>query len=92
MDHSAFDLVHQRFGFATFSSDFSALATKRLVNLVRPGGYIQLVDGDYLAFDHEGHPAFARLMDFHRQGDSTMRDEPVSGEKFEEMVERCGRY
>lgn len=89
-DQSAFDLVHQRFCFASFKPADSAAATKRLFNLVKPGKYIQLVDGDLLGFDREGHPAIAKLMDFIERAFAQGGMNPVPGRGLKAWLEAAG--
>lgn len=89
-DQSAFDLVHQRFCFASFKPEVSEAATKRLFNLVKPGKFIQLVDGDLLGFDREGHPAMAALMDFIERAFGQGGMNPVPGRGLKGWLEAAG--
>jgi hypothetical protein len=45
--NSSFDLVHQRFALPAAGKDGIANAVKNLVGLVKPGGWIQLIDADH---------------------------------------------
>ncbi|KAI9872806.1 MAG: hypothetical protein M1830_001176 [Pleopsidium flavum] len=89
-DQSAFDLVHQRFCFASFKPEDSAAATKRLFNLVKPGKFIQLVDGDLLGFDRDGHPAFAKMMDFIERAFAQGGMNPIPGRSLKPWLEAAG--
>ena len=87
---SAFDLVHQRFCFAAFKPEVSKAATKRLFDLVKPGEYIQLVDGDLLGFDREGHPAFVKMMDFIERAFAQGGMIPIPGRSLKPWLEAAG--
>jgi len=64
-DKNAYDLVHQRCILALFSPAQGQAAIEGLFGLVRPGGYIQIIEGDLLSFDGGvNHPGMAKLMDF----------------------------
>lgn len=56
--------MHQRFALASFKPELGEKATERLFGLVKPGGYIQMVDGDLLGFEGKDHPAMAEMMRF----------------------------
>ncbi len=55
----SFDLVHQRLVLGTLSPAAAEEAVRRLVSLIQPGGYIQLVEADMSAdmVDAEKTPA-----------------------------------
>jgi hypothetical protein len=47
--NNSFDLVHQRLVLGSVSPEIGRQAVRNLANLVKPGGYIQLVDADISA-------------------------------------------
>ena len=90
-DHKAFDLVHQRFGLASFKPELGKQATERLFGLVKPGGYIQMVDGDLLGFDGDKeHPAMAEMMRFMKRAFTQGGMNPVPGRSLEEWLTGAG--
>jgi hypothetical protein len=62
---SAFDLVHQRLVLACCDEDEATLAVQRLVQLAKPGAWIQLMECDHSgAFSAEvaaAHPALVQF-------------------------------
>lgn len=89
-DQAAYDLVHQRFCFAAFKPNLSAQATRQLFRLVKPGGHIQLIDGDLLGFDRQGHPAFAKMMDFIERAFAQGGMNAIPGRSLKEWLETAG--
>ena len=58
--HGSFDIVHQRLGLAGCGSHQQE-AINSLAGLVKPGGWIQLVEGENVADDSDG-PAMKELV------------------------------
>lgn len=60
-----FDLVHQRYCLSQFSVEKNTAVIKRLFGLVKPGGWIQIVESDLGAFDRgEGHEGMERACEY----------------------------
>lgn len=55
---SAFDYVHMRLQFLGMRSDVWPAAIAEVARVVRPGGWIELVEA---GFPHNGHPALERM-------------------------------
>lgn len=88
---SAFDLVHQRYGLTQVPAEACADVVKRLFDLVRPGGYIQLVDADLLGFEKDaGHEGMAEMMNFMTKFFAMGGMDPVSGPKLESWLRKAG--
>jgi gliotoxin biosynthesis N-methyltransferase len=68
-DHGAYDLVHQRYCLAMFSLQKDEQIVKKLFELVKPGGFIQLVDANLLGYDGgEQHPGMDQMMAYMKRG------------------------
>ena len=87
---SSFDSVHQRFYFASFKPELSEAATKNFFNLVKSGRYVQLVDGDSLGFDRDGHPAYIKLMNFIERDFGQGGMNLIPGRSFEACLKVAG--
>lgn len=99
--NSSFDLVHQRLVLAACSPDDAKHAVGRLVELVKPGGWIQLVEADmnpHLEPDDKArYPSMARFVEMtqHLMTLAGLNSQPGLGLKpwlhaagVEELVER----
>ncbi|KAF2656942.1 methyltransferase GliN [Lophiostoma macrostomum CBS 122681] len=89
-DHDAYDLVHQRYALTNMPRNEASMVIKRLMGLVKPGGYIQLVEADMMAFDREGHPGMSALMDFMANFFATGDMDPSTGPKLAGWLEQAG--
>lgn len=89
-DQEAYDLVHQRLLLAIFSPDKSKAAVEGLFSLVKPGGYIQLVESDLLSFDREGHPGMTMFMDFAEKAFPMANMNHIAGRFLKEWLEGAG--
>ncbi|CAG8958460.1 hypothetical protein HYFRA_00009774 [Hymenoscyphus fraxineus] len=64
-DSNAYDLVHQRHCIGQFSPEKAAAVIKRLFSLVKPGGYLQIVEASNTHFDAgDKHVYMERAMEF----------------------------
>ncbi|KAL4949378.1 S-adenosyl-L-methionine-dependent methyltransferase [Aspergillus filifer] len=60
----SFDVVHQRFVLTVCSNETALDAVEKLFACVKPGGWIELHEGDMLSIqDGPDHPAFTRFRD-----------------------------
>ncbi|KAF2711260.1 methyltransferase GliN [Pleomassaria siparia CBS 279.74] len=90
-DHERFDLVHQRYGFTNVPIGTCPGVVRHLLELVRPGGYIQLVDADLMGFERgEGHAGMTAMMDFMSQFFAQGGMDPSSGPKLEAWLKAAG--
>ena len=65
VDEEKYDLVHQRYCLAQFSPEKGAQIVSDLFSLVKPGGFIQLLESDMMSFDSgEGHEGMSEYMEF----------------------------
>lgn len=90
-DHGAFDLVHQRYCLAMFSPEKDAAIVSRLFKLVKPGGYIQLVDANLLGYDGgDAHPGMTKMMRYMQRGFTDANMNPAPGPNLAEWVGTAG--
>jgi SAM-dependent methyltransferase len=90
-DHGAFDLVHQRYCLAMFSPEKDAAIVSRMFKLVKPGGYIQLVDANLLGYDGgDAHPGMTRMMRYMQRGFTDANMNPAPGPNLAEWVKAAG--
>lgn len=54
--HNKFDLVHQRLGLAGAAGGAGDKAIARVIEQVKPGGYVQLVEAE-MTIDEDDGPA-----------------------------------
>lgn len=90
-DKAAYDLVHQRYCLAVFTYDQSAEAVKRLFELVKPGGYIQLVEADLLGYiSGSKHPGMTELMKYMKRAFVEMGGDPAPGPNVKSWLDNAG--
>jgi hypothetical protein len=90
-DHGAYDLVHQRYCLAMFSPEKEEAMVGRLFGLVKPGGYIQLVDANLTGYDRgENHPGMSRMMDFIQRGFTEAGMNPAPGPFIADWLRKAG--
>jgi hypothetical protein len=90
-DHGAYDLVHQRYCLSMFSPEKDEGIVKRLFELVKPGGYIQLVDANLVGYDGgEAHPGMSKLMEFIQRGFTEAGMNPAPGPSISGWLRRAG--
>ncbi|KAL1599499.1 hypothetical protein SLS60_007302 [Paraconiothyrium brasiliense] len=90
-DQGAFDLVHQRYCLAMFSPEKDKDIVSRLFKLVKPGGYIQLVDANLLGYDGgDAHPGMSRMMSYIQRGFTDANMNPAPGPDVAEWVKAAG--
>jgi SAM-dependent methyltransferase len=88
---SSFDLVHQRFVLMACNDENSVTAIKYLFDCVKPGGWIQLHDGDMNTIE-EGpeHAAMMRFREVARAGFTMMGFNPSPGPKLVNWLHEAG--
>jgi hypothetical protein len=90
-DHGKFDLVHQRYGFTNVPIGTCPSVVTSLLELVKPGGYIQLVDADLMAFERgDNHPGMTEPMEFMGRFFAQGGMDPSSGPKLEVWLKTAG--
>jgi hypothetical protein len=90
-DHQdAYDLVHQRYVTTNMPQGEAPNVIKRLLGLVKPGGYIQLVEADMTSFDRDGHPGESEKMDFMAKFFATGDMDPATGPKLAHWLTEAG--
>ena len=90
-DKDAYDLVHQRYCLAMFSPVKGEGIVKRLFELVKPGGYIQLVDANLVGYDGgEEHPGMTRLMQFIKRAFTEAGMNPAPGPSLAAWLGKAG--
>ncbi|ORY13906.1 methyltransferase GliN [Clohesyomyces aquaticus] len=90
-DLNAYDLVHQRYGFTNILFNKCASAVKGLLQLVKPGGYIQLVDANLMGFERgTGHEGISTMMDFMGKFFEQGGMDLSSGPKLESWLRAAG--
>lgn len=90
-DKGAYDLVHQRYCLAMFSPEKDEGIVKRLFELVKPGGYIQLVDADLMRYDGgEAHPGMSKLMKFIQRAFTEAGMNPAPGPSIAGWLRKAG--
>ncbi|KAF3400839.1 hypothetical protein DPV78_005240 [Talaromyces pinophilus] len=68
-DHCAYDLVHQRYCLAMFNPQKEEEIVRGLLDLVKPGGRIQLIDANLLGYDGGlQHPGMDQMMAYMERG------------------------
>jgi hypothetical protein len=87
-----FDFVHQRTALAvTGGMEGAVAAVKRLVGLIKPGGWIQLVDGSVIAGNiAEGDKAFVKLLKVIWRALTRIGMNPTLGASTAEILRRAG--
>lgn len=91
MDKNAYDLVHQRYCLAMFSAEKDKKIIKALFDLVKPGGYIQLVDANLLGYDGGAdHPGMSMMMDFIKRGFTEAGMNPAPGPSIQGWLRETG--
>ncbi|KAJ4292542.1 hypothetical protein N0V90_009205 [Kalmusia sp. IMI 367209] len=79
-DRDAYDLVHQRYCLAMFSPEKDKVIVSRLFELVKPWGYLQLVDANLLGYDGgNAHPGMTRMMNFMQRSFTEANMNPAPG-------------
>jgi len=90
-DKEAYDLVHQRCILALFSPAQGQAAIEGLYSLVKPGGYIQIIEGDLLSFDGGAdRPGMAALMDFCEKAFPKAGMNNTAGRYLKDWLETAG--
>ncbi|KAF2649968.1 methyltransferase GliN [Lophiostoma macrostomum CBS 122681] len=90
-DHDAYDLVHQRYCLAMFSPEKGEAIVSRLLELVKPGGYLQLVDANLLGYDGgDAHPGMTRMMEYMQRGFTEANMNPAPGPNLAAWVTAAG--
>ena len=90
-DAEAYDLVHQRYCLAQFSAEKDAAIIKRLFGLVKPGGYLQIVDANLSGFDEgEGHIGMVNAMNYFVKAFTEHGLEPRPGPSAVEWMRQAG--
>ena len=88
---SSFDVVHQRFVLALVPEAVSPDAVQKLFACVKPGGYIQLHEGDMTAIE-EGpqHEAATRFLDFMKEAWTGLGYQLAPGPKLTKWLKDAG--
>lgn len=90
-DQGAYDLVHQRYCLAMFSPAKGKDIVSRLFKLVKPGGYIQLVDANLLGYDGgDTHPGMSKMMSYMQRGFTDANMNPAPGPDMAKWVKAAG--
>ena len=90
--NNSFDLVHQRLVLIAVSPEVARQAVHNLVNLVKPGGYIQLVEPDVSTIGEgitEETPAQRKYLQINEQAFSTIGGNVKLGPHLREWLEAC---
>ena len=88
---SSFDVVHQRFVLSLCSEAASADAVRKLFACVRPGGYIQLHEGDMTRIEEgPGHEAGIRFRDFMEKAWALLGYNSSPGPKLVQWLQDAG--
>ncbi|OKL56654.1 hypothetical protein UA08_08297 [Talaromyces atroroseus] len=88
---NSFDVVHQRFVLTVCSNETALDATKKLFACVKPGGCIELHEGDMLSIQ-EGpkHPAFTKFRDTMVNAWAAIGNQPNPGKFLVPWLEQAG--
>jgi SAM-dependent methyltransferase len=90
-DANKYDLVHQRYCLAQFSAEKDLGIIQRLFGLVKPGGYLQIVDANLGGFDSgDEHPGMTEAMNYFVRAFTEAGLEPKPGPRAAKWFEEVG--
>lgn len=88
---NSFDVVHQRFVLTVCSDETAPDATKKLFACVKPGGWIELHEGDMLSIQEgPNHAAFTKFRDTMVNAWAAIGNQPNPGKSLVTWLEEAG--
>ncbi|KAF1960871.1 methyltransferase GliN [Byssothecium circinans] len=90
-DKNRYDLVHMRYCFLNFVLEKDAKVVESLFELVKPGGYIVLIEADMLSFeDGENHPGMTEFMKYAARAFPEVKMNPSAGSELKRLIKDAG--
>ena len=90
-DKNRYDLVHMRYCLSNFVVEKDAEVVRSLLELVKPAGYIELIEADMLSFEGgEDHPGFSEFMRYAAQAFPEVKMNSSAGPKLKTWIEDTG--